>query len=90
MPCSPPPTPAEFTAANDQIRLQDEWARELDKMKEDFADLLMKYSAQLPKGSVVSDAIEIMTAEHYAEFERLLPIVTAQDTFEYRALHRQD
>ncbi|MEU6285664.1 hypothetical protein [Streptomyces sp. NPDC047028] len=80
-------TPEEKAAANAQIQLEAEWQRELDEMKDAFVDLLMKYFAKLPEGSVVSDAVAIMTEEDYAEFERLAEIVTAEDTLEYRALH---
>ncbi|QEV19325.1 hypothetical protein [Streptomyces alboniger] len=82
-------TRAEFSAANAQMRLEDEWARELDALKETFVELLMKY-AHLPEGSTVSDVVDIMTDEDYAEYERLLPIVTAQDTLEYLAEHGAD
>ncbi|MEU8587128.1 hypothetical protein AB0C59_09020 [Streptomyces sp. NPDC048664] len=80
-------TPEEKAAAIAQIQLEDEWQRELDEMKDAFVDLLMKYFAKLPKGSVVSDAVAIMTDEDYAEFERLAEIVTAEDTLEFRALY---
>ncbi|MYX31473.1 hypothetical protein GTY75_33530 [Streptomyces sp. SID8381] len=80
-------TPEEKAAAKAQIQLEAEWQRELDDMKDDFVALLMKYFAKLPKGSVVDDAVAIMTDEDYAEFERLAEIVTAEDTLEYRALH---
>ncbi|QJS10783.1 hypothetical protein HKX69_15800 [Streptomyces argyrophyllae] len=80
-------TPEEKTAAIAQIQLEAEWQRELDEMKNAFVDLLMKYFAKLAKGSVVSDAVAIMTDEDYTEFERLAEIVTAEDTLEYRALH---
>jgi hypothetical protein len=50
----------------------------------------MKYFAELPEGSVVSDAVAIMTDEDLAEYERLLPIVTAEDTLQYRAEHAED
>ncbi|MFD4765484.1 hypothetical protein [Streptomyces niveus] len=56
-------------------------------MRDDFVALVMKYLDRLPKGSVVADAIGIMTDEDYGEYERLVPIVTAQDTLEYRATH---
>jgi hypothetical protein len=82
-------TPEEATAAMAQIRLEAEWQRELDEMKDAFVDLLMKYFAKLPKGSVVDDAVAIMTDEDYVEFERLAEIVTAEDTLEYRALHEE-
>lgn len=80
-------TPAEMDAANAQLRLKAEWQRELDAMKQDFVNLLMKYFAKLPKESVASNAVAIMTDEDYAEYERLVDIVTAEDTLEYRALH---
>ncbi|MEV5873492.1 hypothetical protein AB0L75_04520 [Streptomyces sp. NPDC052101] len=80
-------TPEEKAAAKAQIQLEAEWQRELDEMKDAFVDLLMKYFAKLPKGSVVSDAVAIMTDEDYAEFGRLAEIVTAEDTLEFRALH---
>ncbi|MEW1816612.1 MULTISPECIES: hypothetical protein [Streptomyces] len=80
-------TQEEKTAAMAQIQLEAEWQRDLDEMKDDFVALLMKYFAKLPKGSVVSDAVAIMTDEDYAEFEHLAEIVTAEDTLEYRALH---
>jgi hypothetical protein len=80
-------TPEEKAAAQAQIQLEAEWQRELDEMKDAFVDLLMKYFAKLPKGSVVSDAVVIMTDEDYAEFERLAEIVTAEDTLEFRALY---
>ncbi|MFE6397498.1 hypothetical protein [Streptomyces alboflavus] len=82
-------TKAEIAAAHTQMRIEAEWQRELDEMKDAFVELLMKYFAKLPKGSVVSDAVEIMTDEDYAEFERLAEIVTAEDTLEYRALHEE-
>ncbi|MER6027376.1 hypothetical protein [Streptomyces sp. NPDC001851] len=82
-------TPEEKAAAIAQIQLEDEWQRELDEMKDAFVDLLMKYFAKLPKGSVVSDAVAIMTDEDYAEFERLAEIVTAEDTLEFRALYEE-
>lgn len=56
-------------------------------MRDDFVTLVRKYLDQLPKNAVVADAIQIMTDEDYAECERLVPIVTAQDTLEYRATH---
>lgn len=56
-------TPEEKAAAIAQIELEDEWQRELDEMKDAFVDLLMKYFAKLPEGSVVSDAVTIMTDE---------------------------
>ncbi|MEH0625072.1 hypothetical protein [Streptomyces stelliscabiei] len=80
-------TPEEIAAAKAQMRREAEWQRELDAMQDAFVELLMKYFAKLPKGSVVSDAIAVMTDEDYAEYERLVKIVTAEDTFEYRALH---
>ncbi|QCX77209.1 hypothetical protein C9F11_17785 [Streptomyces sp. YIM 121038] len=83
-------TRAEFSAANAQMRLENEWAHELDAMKEAFVELLMKYFPRLPEGSTVSDVVGIMTDEDYAEYERLLPIVTAQDTLEYVAEHGDD
>lgn len=72
------------------MRLEAEWQRELDAMKDAFVALLMNYFARLPKGSVVSDAVAIMTDEDYAEYERLLKIVTAEDTLEYRDLHGEN
>ncbi|OIK00203.1 hypothetical protein [Streptomyces monashensis] len=83
-------TPEEKAAAKAQMQLEAEWQRELDEMKDAFVDLLMKYFAKLPKGSVVDDAVAIMTDEDYAEFERLAEIVTAEDTLEYRALHEDN
>ncbi|MFF8906325.1 hypothetical protein [Streptomyces olivaceoviridis] len=83
-------TPEEKAAAKAQIQLEAEWQRELDEMKDDFVALLMKYFAKLPKGSVVDDAVAIMTDEDYAEFERLAEIVTAEDTLEYRALYEEN
>ncbi|MFJ9377553.1 hypothetical protein [Streptomyces sp. NPDC101455] len=83
-------TPAEIAAAKAQIQLEDEWERELDAMKDAFVELLMKYFAQLPKGSVVSDAVAIMTAEDHAEYERLVKIVAAQDTLEHSAEHGEN
>ncbi|MFF6857204.1 hypothetical protein ACFY9H_17765 [Streptomyces bacillaris] len=80
-------TPEEKAAAQAQIQLEAEWQRELDDMRDDFVALLMKYFAKLPKGSVVDDAVDIMTDEDYAEFERLAEIVTAEDTLEFRALY---
>ncbi|MEU8689934.1 hypothetical protein [Streptomyces sp. NPDC048665] len=53
-------TPEEKAAAKAQIQLEAEWQRELDEMKDAFVDLLMKYFAKLPKGSVVDDAVAIM------------------------------
>ncbi|AOR33411.1 MULTISPECIES: hypothetical protein [Streptomyces] len=83
-------TPEEKAAAKAQIQLEAEWQRELDEMQDAFVDLLMKYFAKLPKGSVVDDAVAIMTDEDYAEFERLAEIVTAEDTLEYRALYEEN
>ncbi|MDO0935164.1 hypothetical protein QQY66_27130 [Streptomyces sp. DG2A-72] len=83
-------TPAEIAAAKAQMRLEAEWQRELDAMQDAFVELLMKYFAKLPKGSVVSDAVAIMTDEDYAEYERLVKIVAAEDTLEYRALHGEN
>ncbi|EST29219.1 hypothetical protein [Streptomyces roseochromogenus] len=83
-------TPEEVAAAKTQSRLEAEWQRELGAMQDAFFDLLMKYFAKLPKGSMVSDAVAIMTDEDYAEFERLAEIVTAEDTLEYRALHEDN
>ncbi|WNZ09628.1 hypothetical protein [Streptomyces sp. 11x1] len=83
-------TPAEIAAAKAQMRLEDEWERELDAMKDAFVELLMKYFARLPKGSVVSDAVAIMTDEDRTEYERLVKIVTAQDTMEYLAEHSEN
>ncbi|QYX78976.1 hypothetical protein [Streptomyces akebiae] len=83
-------TPAEIAAAKAQMRLEDEWERELDAMKDAFVELLMKYFARLPKGSVVSDAVAIMTDEDRTEYERLVKIVTAQDTMEYLAEHGEN
>nr|WP_127891800.1 hypothetical protein [Streptomyces sp. S10(2018)] len=80
-------TSEEKAAAIAQIQLEDEWQRELDEMKAAFVDLLTKYFAKLPDGSVVSDAVAIMTDEDYAEFERLAEIATAEDTLEFRALY---
>ncbi|MFE6025809.1 hypothetical protein [Streptomyces niveus] len=80
-------TPEEKAAGHQQIRRENEWLDEVDAMRDDFVALVMKYFDQLPKGSMVADAIGIMTAEDYAEYERLVPIVTAQDTLEYRATH---
>ncbi|MCF1595773.1 hypothetical protein [Streptomyces muensis] len=83
-------TPAEIAAAKAQMRLEDEWERELDAMKDAFVELLMKYFARLPKGSVVSNAVAIMTDEDRTEYERLVKIVTAQDTLEYLAEHGEN
>ncbi|MCC9707875.1 hypothetical protein E4N62_23005 [Streptomyces sp. MNU76] len=83
-------TPAEIAAAKAQMRLEDEWERELDAMKDAFVELLMKYFARLPKVSVVSDAVAIMTDEDRTEYERLVKIVTAQDTLEYLAEHSEN
>ncbi|MFG3099634.1 hypothetical protein ACGFZL_03715 [Streptomyces sp. NPDC048182] len=80
-------TPEEKAAAIAQIELEDEWQRELDEIKDAFVDLLMKYFAKLPEGSVVSDAVAIMTDEDYARFEHLAEIATAEDTLEFRALY---
>ncbi|MET9558803.1 hypothetical protein [Streptomyces tauricus] len=80
-------TPAEIAAAKAQLRLEAEWQRELDAMKDAFVELIMKYFTKLPKGSVVSDAVAIMTDKDHTEYERLVKIVTAKDTLEYRALH---
>lgn len=82
-------TPAEIAAAKAQLRLEAEWQCERDALKDAFVELLMKYFAKLPKGSVVSDAVAIMTDEDHTEYERLVKIVTAEDTLEYRALHRE-
>ncbi|MQY36167.1 hypothetical protein SRB17_41640 [Streptomyces sp. RB17] len=83
-------TPEEKAAAKAQIQVEAEWQRELDEMRDAFVDLLMKYFAKLPKGSVVDDAVAIMTYEDYAKFERLAEIVTAEDTLEYRALYEEN
>ncbi|MFD5780441.1 hypothetical protein [Streptomyces sp. NPDC126933] len=80
-------TPEEGAAARQQIRRENEWLDEVDAMRDDFVALVRKYLDQLPKNAVVADAISIMTDEDYAEYERLVPIVTAQDTLEYRATH---
>ncbi|MFC8076240.1 hypothetical protein ACFUN8_11975 [Streptomyces sp. NPDC057307] len=81
-------TPEEGAAARQQIRRENQWLDEVDAMRDDFVALVRKYLDQLPKNAVVADAISIMTDEDYAEYERLVPIVTAQDTLEYRATHR--
>ncbi|MBZ3906772.1 hypothetical protein [Streptomyces griseiscabiei] len=83
-------TPAERAAAKAQMRLEADWQRELDAMQDAFVELLMKYFAKLPKDSVVSDAVAIMTDEDHAEYERLVKIVTAEDTLEHRALHGEN
>ncbi len=83
-------TPEERTAGFAQMKREDDWLREVDAMRETFVALVRKYLAELPEGSVVGDAVAIMTAEDLAEYERLLPIVTAQDSLEYLAEHGQD
>ncbi|MBT2456804.1 hypothetical protein [Streptomyces sp. ISL-86] len=72
------------------MRREADWLREIDAKREVFVDLVLKYLAMLPEGSVVGDAVAIMTDEDYAEYERLLPIVTAEDTLEYLAEHAED
>lgn len=83
-------TREEKAAGFAQMKREDDWLREVDAMRETFVALVRKYFAKLPKGSVVSDAVAIMTDEDLAEYERLLPIVTAQDALEYLAEHGQD
>ena len=60
-------TPEEQAAGFAQLKREDDWQRELDEMKQTFVALLMKYFAELPEGSVVSDAVAIMTDEDLAE-----------------------
>ncbi|MFB7636513.1 hypothetical protein ACFC0M_36995 [Streptomyces sp. NPDC056149] len=78
-------TPEEIAAAKAQTFLEYEWTREINEMKAALANLLMKYSTRLPKGSLVGDAVAIMTDEDYAEYEHLVGIVTAEDPLKYRA-----
>lgn len=80
-------TPAEMTAAKAQRRLEDEWARETHEMNVTLVDLFTKYVDQLPDGSLGSDAIDLMTDEDYAEYERLIKIVAARNGLEYRTEH---
>ncbi|MEU3352299.1 hypothetical protein [Streptomyces sp. NPDC037389] len=83
-------TPEEEAAGLAQLRREADWLREIDAKRQVFVDLLLKYFAMLPEDSVVPDAVAIMTDEDYAEYERLLPIVTAEDTLEYWAEHAED
>ncbi|MEU6756375.1 hypothetical protein [Streptomyces sp. NPDC046685] len=83
-------TPEEQAAGLAQLRREADWLRDLDAKRQVFVDLVLKYLAKLPEGSVVDDAIDIMTDEDYAEYERLLPIVTAEDTLEYLAERTED
>ncbi|MHC6627485.1 hypothetical protein ACYTFC_15485 [Streptomyces globosus] len=83
-------TPEEQAAGLAQLRREADWLRDVDAKRQVFIDLVLKYLAKLPEGSVVSDAVAIMTDQDYAEYERLLPIVTAEDTLEYLAEHAED
>ncbi|MFD9485090.1 hypothetical protein [Streptomyces sp. NPDC059991] len=83
-------TPEEQSAGLAHLRREADWVRDVDAKRQVFIDLVMKYLATLPEGSVVSDAVAIMTDADYTEYERLLPIVTAEDTLEYLAEHGED
>ncbi|WP_434593173.1 hypothetical protein [Streptomyces sp. A5-4] len=84
-------TRAEIEIAVAYMQPIGDWMSERYKVQKALISLYMKYAHQLPDAFPDSASVyDLMTDEDYAEFERLVEILSPDDGFEEHIGHEQD